>query len=539
MPIAADPVLRPLPSTSRDGLDLTVAEARAMSSELFRRTFGFAGLDDVTTVGPGFRDRSPRDCGWYVRFRPRPQNPKPKDRKIDSWELVVKSPQPQSEGGTGAGRKVYGLDAKEADAARLEALVFLARKSGRRIRATTWPVERIESLLVRDVLEAYADGYLLDPSEEEKRQKVDQTRTSYLSGVRAFQAAFPALEVGDIGDWIPRKYDLRASHRSPQTRHTDLHAAKRGVRLGLKQLGVANYDAGWKVPGIGMLPKVSWMPDQYDRLRAAADGYVFGTDGTPRMVETKDGPVPLRRSRRAIDHRGAWRRAIPFLTWTVTRHGRLATTRWLPPEVDPADGLPLPAHDRPWIEVLDHGIFYHRDGESRYEGNKRRGGNKIPKEFEAEVRAWYEADMALGREFVFHKRDGARFLHAYIGRPAFNNIVADAGLDMRRVPHHFKDLAVQMSDEAGIPREVLAAHADTTTEMLARKYGEPTREALKEHAAEKMTDAAWRGRAARKAEVTKLFEQGRARAAEATEKAQAAKTRRTRTSDAGLRVVEG
>jgi hypothetical protein len=86
---------------------------------------------------------------------------------------------------------------------------------------------------------------------------------------------------------------------------------------------------------------------------------------------------------------------------------------------------------------------------------------------------------------------------------------------MRRVPHHFKDLAVQMSDEAGIPREVLAAHADTTTGILARKYGEPGREALKEHAAERMTQSAWRARAARKTKVAKLFEEGRVRTAKA------------------------
>ena len=68
---------------------------------------------------------------------------------------------------------------------------------------------------------------------------------------------------------------------------------------------------------------------------------------------------------------------------------------------------------------------------------------------------------------------------------------------------------------------------------------EASREALKEHAAEKMTDTAWRERAARKAEVTKLFEKGRARAAKTQEKAQAEKARRARPFGARLRIVDG
>jgi hypothetical protein len=519
MPIVADPVLRPLPSTSQDGLDLTVAEARAMSPELFQRTFGFASLNDVVTVGPGFLDKSPRASEWYVRFRPAPPKPKAKDRKVDSWELVVKAQQRSSkDGGAGSDgrRKVYGLATKEAEAARLEALVFLARKSGRRIRATHWPVERIQSLLVRDVLEIYANAYLVHPSREEKRKKIDHTRRSYLSGVRAFQAAFPDLEVGDIGDWIPEKYATRAAHRSPQTHHTDQHAAKRGLKLGLKLLGVPpTYDVGWKIPEAGMLPKVKWTPEQLDRINAAAEGYAFETDGTPKTMEGPDGPVPFRRSLRIQRCREPWLRAISFLTWTVSRHGRLTKTRWVPPEVEPADGLPLPEEDRPWIEVLDDGIFYHRDGESRVDSDKRRGGNRIPRSFEPVVRAWYEADAARGVEWVFHKPNGGRYRALYLCMQVFRKIVRDAGLDVRRVPHHFKDLAVQMSDEAGIPREVLAAHADTTVKTLEKKYGEPAREALLARAAAEMTQDAWRGRAARKAEVAKLFKKGDAREAQA------------------------
>jgi hypothetical protein len=61
-------LLRTVPSTNPDGLDLTVAEARALSSELFERTFGMPGLDDVPTVGPGFLKQAPQGCGWCVRF---------------------------------------------------------------------------------------------------------------------------------------------------------------------------------------------------------------------------------------------------------------------------------------------------------------------------------------------------------------------------------------------------------------------------------------------------------------------------------------
>src|SRR6476620_12428134 len=94
MPTAHDArLLRTAPSTNPDGLDLTVAEARALSRELFVRAFGVDCLDDVPLVASGHLERAPRGCGWYVRFRPAPANPGPKDRKVDSWELIVKAPQ--------------------------------------------------------------------------------------------------------------------------------------------------------------------------------------------------------------------------------------------------------------------------------------------------------------------------------------------------------------------------------------------------------------------------------------------------------------
>lgn len=515
MPTEDEPLLpSTVKSTATDGFDsLTLEAARTMSPIEFERLFGYAGTDEVPCVHPDHLAKAPKGCQWYVRYRPAPKNPKARDRKVDSFELVVKERERELPGGgtTVDPKRVIALQAKEPDAARLEAVILLARRQGRRRRATSWPIEKIQGLLVADVLEKYAEVYLLSPSEEEQKRVANHTRRSYLSGVRAFQKAFPALEVGDIGDWIPQTYDMRASDRTLRTRTSDQHASRRGIKLGLKLLGVANYDSSWVIPDPGMLDKIAWTPDQYDRLMAAADGYVFAEDGSPVMVEGPDGPVQLRRDSRSINYRKAWRRGIPFLTYTVSRHGRLAKTRWLPPEVDPADGLPLPPNDRPWLEVLDDCILYRRDGESRVDSTKGRDGNQIPKVFEAEVRSWYEEDMACGREWVFHQRDGSRFTDWHIGKEAFRNIVADAGLDIRRVPHHLKDLSVQISDEAGMGRDILAAHADTTERTLAKKYGDPAREALLAHAADKLTQGAWRERAARKTKVTKLFADNRAK----------------------------
>ncbi|MGT2502702.1 hypothetical protein ACVOMS_21400 [Bradyrhizobium guangxiense] len=129
-------------------------------------------------------------------------------------------------------------------------------------------------------------------------------------------------------------------------------------------------------------------------------------------------------------------------------------------------------------------MLYHRDGEARHDGNKRRRGNRIPTAFEPQVRAWYEEDRAAGHEFVFHRRDGARYGGRSLGRATFKRIVEDAAVEMARVPHHFKDLFVQLADEAGMERDVAAAHADTTAKTLGRKYGEPVRTAFLDRAAE-------------------------------------------------------
>ena len=513
--------MRTAPSTTTDGLDLTVEEAREMPAEEFCRVFGLRSLDDVPLVAPGHLTRAPRPCEWYVRHRPADKDPGPKGRKTPGYELVVKVPQhaaPEAGGAMCVNPRHIGLQAKDAGGARLEALVFLARKSGRRRRATNWPIERIQGLLVRDVLEVYMKVFIRVPLEGEDKLEDAvkiKVRRTYGNSIKAFIAALPELEVGDVVDGLLEKYLAYRSNRKLSTRLRDLYTVRRSLKLGLQELGVPpTYNVHFRIPDPGMTPKAVWTVDEYDRLRAAADGYLFEPGGAPKMVPGPDGPVQMRRMDSwTWESRGAWRRAIPFLAYTASRHGRLARTRWVPPEAEPMDGKRLPKLDRPWLEVLDDGIFYHRDGEARCDSNKRRGGNMIPKEFEPTVRAWYEADLARGYEFVFHKRDGSRYSSGReLCRGTFKHIVEDAGIDPDRVPHHLKDLAVDWSDEAGVDRDTLAVHADTTAGTLNRKYGSPRRTALLERAAAEITQDAWRVRGTRKANVTKLFRKARAEA---------------------------
>jgi hypothetical protein len=507
--------MRVAPSTSPDGLDLTVEEARQMPAEEFCRLFGLGSLDDVPLVAPGHLERAPRQCEWYVRHRPAQKNPGPKGRKTPGYELVVKVPQqaaPEVGGAIAVNPKRIGLQAKDPDGARLEALVFLARKSGRRRRATNWPIERIQSLLVRDVLETCRKLSLgmvaLGDDDDPRTQK---TRETYNHEVNAFLRLMPDLEVGDVGDGLVERYFACPSDRARGSRLSDLFTVRRLLKLGLQELGVPpTYNVHFRIPQNPATQKAIWTVDEYDRLRAAADGYLFEPGGAPKMVPGPDGPVQMRR--KDLESREAWRRAIPFLAYTASRHGRLPRTRWVPPEAEPMDGKKLPKRDRPWLEVLDEGIFYHRDGEARCDSKKRRGGNLIPVEFEPTVRAWYEADLANGHEFVFHKRDGSRYVGRFLCRSTFNQIVEDAGIDPERVPHHLKDLAVDWSDTAGIHRDTLAAHADTTPRTLNSKYGNPRQTALLERAAEEITQGAWRVRGARKANVIRLFRDAHARA---------------------------
>ena len=513
MPIHDERALRTAPPTNIDGYDMTVGQALAMAPREFERTFGLGltCLADVPTVQRGvFLDRAPKGCEWYVRYCAPPENPGKRDRKEAAFDLIVKAPQraqPEAGGGIAVAPRIIRLKAKEANAARLEALVFLARKQGRVRRATDWPIGAIQALLVADVLRKYkAECLAAPPDGEEASTSAAKTRKHYGEQIDAFCKALPELEVGDVNDALVDRYVACPGGRSWRSKMTDLYTVRRALKAGLGLLGVPpTYNCHFRIPDPGMLPKTPWTPAEYDRLRAAADGWGFNPDGTPRMIAGPDGPVQMRRDDTWVrPGREAWRRGIPFKTYTVTRHGRLPLTRWVPPEVEPR-GRKLPKHDRPWIEVTDEGIYYHRDGESRHDGNKRRGGNKIPAEFEAEVRSWYEADLAEGHEWVFRKRDGSPYPRNHLGKETFKNIVKDAGIDPDRVAHQLKDLAVEWSDDSDMDRTTLAAHADTTARTLGRKYGDPRRTALKEKAARQMTQGPWRERGERKANVARLF----------------------------------
>lgn len=517
-------LLRIAPSTNPDGLDLTVAEFAAMSVELRRRTFCVDGLGDVPLVQPGrFLDRASRGLPWYVRFEAAPEKPGAKDRKTDRYVLVVKAPQfaePEAGGGVAVAPKVYVLEAKEPDAARLEALVFLARKSGRRIRLSSWPIERIESLSCRGLLERYRIKNLGPrPDGKEDANRSNKTLRTYDQAVRVFQRVFAELEIGDLkGDWISREYELR-SGRPATSRYADFKTVQMALNGQLAAEG-ADYKVKLHNSDPGRVTKEAWTVEEYDRLLKAAEGWLFEPGGAPKMVEGPDGPVRARRHG-AVAFRRAWRRAIEFLPYTASRHGRLPITRWVPPEVEPSDGLPLPRHDRPWIEVTDDLIYYHRDGDVSYDGNKGRAGNVIPAEFAPVVRGWYEEDMAAGLEFVFHRSDGQRYRGEKLGWETFKWIVEDAGIVGRRIPHHLKDLAKEWAEAARLRLEAFAEHADTSAERLSRTYGDALRTALLQEAAEGMTQERWRTDGERRAAIKDRFGRSGAASAKASRAATA------------------
>lgn len=507
--------LRIRPSTNPDGLDLTVAEFHAMSVELRRRTFDVGELGEVPLVRTGQDlDRAPRRCDWYVRFEAAPKEPGEKARRQDRFVLVVKAPQraDAGSGGAAAAAKVHVLEAKEADAARLEALVFLARASGRRIRMSSWPIERIESLSCWTLLERYRTKNLADrPDGKEDANRKRETRKTYDQAVRVFQRVFPELEIGDLkGDWLAREYELR-SGRPATSRYADLKTVQMCLNGQLAAEGAA-HEVKLNNPKVGRLNKIAWTVDEYDRLLKAAEGYVFEPGGAPKMVAGQDGPV---QQRRRAHHRVAWRRAIEFLPYTASRHGRLPLTRWVPPDVEPNDGLPLPNDDRPWIEVTAEGIFYHRDGEAEHDGNKGRKGNMIPAQLVPNVLSWLEADAARGRQFVFHRCDGQRYRGPKLGWQTFKWIVLDAGIRNRRIPHHLKDLAMEWAEAARLRLEAFAEHADTLPETLSGTYGDARRTALLQEAAERMTQDAWRANGGRRAAIAARFAANGTKASEA------------------------
>jgi hypothetical protein len=530
-----DSLLRLAPTTNVDGYDLTVAEARAMPRELFARAFDFASLDEVPVVapglsGPGIFDEAPAEADWYVWRRPPPdQAKKPrkkvcakarsKARKKAAFLLVRRIPKHERAAAGGGDRVFRTLRAKDVDAARLEVLVEGARAQNRRIHAATWPIERIVSLSARDVLEVYLVRNNLrgrsDGKESGRRKK--STRQNIVRAVETFQREFPMLRIGDLeGEWIADEYETRTGCR-PTTRYADLKSVKKGLRGGLALLGIRDHRIGFDNPDPGRVTKMPWTPWEHDCVVAAAHGLKTLPDGT--------------RIPGGSDYRGQWQRGIPFLSRTATRHGILPNVRWLPPWVEPSDGLPLAMCDRAWIEVTDGPIYFHRDGGMPYDSNKGRAGNVIPDELAPDVRAWFEADMRAGHEFVFRRKNGMRYVGRHIGWWTFRRIVADAGMSWERVPHHFKDFAKEIAEASGLRVESFAAHADTSVEVLEGTYGNAERAALLLEAAQKMSLAAWREKAAPRADIVERFRRGRAEAeARAAEEKAGAKTARPRTA---------
>lgn len=499
MPIEIEAHLPPLaPSTSMDGLDLTVEQARSMSPELFTRTFSCACLDDVPTVGPGFLPRRPPHSPWYVRFRPKPADPGKKDRKTDIWELVV----PRD---GGAAPDITTLKAKDAAGAGLEALIIIARAQGKTIRASTWPIERIEGLRCFDLLQKYLEVDLAKPKHKKEVKKQRLHRNTYSAALQAFQAAFPTLEIGDCKDRIDQLFEERTGH-APTSRYASLKTVAMALNTILERIGVADYRVEFVNPDPGPLQKSGWTPDEYDRLRAGAEGWRHHPGGAPMMIAGPHGPVQARR--KSILNRKAWSRMIPTLAYSVSRNGQIHLARWVPGWVEPAGRGFEPGEERPWLEVLPDCIVFHRDGEQRYDGNKKHGWNFVPKEFEPFVRACHAEDMAAGIEWVFHKADGERYgerLPSY----TFRNIVADAGLPEGTHAHELKDLAVQWARAACVPDATFAKHADTSQRTIERTYGPSRNVDVLESAAELITQTAWREKEERRAAQVESFAQSR------------------------------
>lgn len=527
-----DSLLALAPSEDVAGYRMTVAEARALPGQLFSRMFDYACLDDVPVVarglsGPGIFDDIPAGVEQYIWLRPPPdparrrpggkagrkaagKAPK-KARKKAAFVLVRKIPKERRAAAGGRERIFRTLRAASPDEARLEVLLEAARAKNRTIRPATWPVERIVALSARHVLEVYLvkNGLRARKDGKESVRRKKRTRENLVRAVETFREKFSDSLIGDLeGEWIADEYEIRTGCE-PTTRYADLKSVKKGLRGGLALLGVRDWRIGFDNPDPGRLEKMPWTPGEYDAILAAAHGWKTLPDGTRVPSETGG-------------YRGQWQRGIPFLTRTASRHGILPNVRWVGPWVEPDDGLPLPLPDRAWIEVTDGPIYFHRDGGMPYDGNKGRAGNIIPEEFAPEVRAWFEADMAVGRQFVFRRKNGMRYVGRHIGWWTFRRIVADSGVPWQRVPHHFKDFAKEIAEASGLRVEAFAAHADTAVEMLEGTYGDATRAALLQEAAEKHSLSAWREKDAARLAIVERFRRNRARADQAD--AEAAKT---------------
>jgi hypothetical protein len=387
------------------------------------------------------------------------------------------------------------LRARDVDGARLETLVTRARAQRRSIRASTWPVERVEALLARDVLELYLVKNRLRgrPDGKESVRRKKKSRQNIVRACETFQREFPDSQIGELkSEWVAQDYEIRTGCK-PRTRYVDLRAVKMALNGGLDLLGAALYRVAFDNPNPGRVDKRPWTPDEYDRLLAAAHGTKTLPDGTR---------VPG-----VAGYRGQWRRGIPFLTETASRHGILPNVRWVPPWEEPSDGLPLAMCDRAWIEVTPDNIYFHRDGGMPYDSNKGRAGNVIPREFQPEVRRWFEFDMSIGKEFVFRRKNGMRYVGPHIGRWTFRRIVKDAGIPWKRVAHHFKDLSKEVAQAAGMGIETFGAHADTSTKTLEGTYGDPQTAALLQDASEQMSQVRWRERAAARQDIIDRFRQ--------------------------------
>ncbi|MCA1551081.1 hypothetical protein I6F36_30060 [Bradyrhizobium sp. BRP19] len=574
-------MLPPLaPSASLDGLDLTPAEIRALPLETFARVFTLPSIDHVPVVGPGFLKRRPPGAGWWLRFRAKPrrkENPsagpkeRSRDRLSDAWQLVFKAPvyaPPEAGGGVAIKPGTITLKAKDAESARAEALIMIARGQKKTIRATTWPIERIERLNCKAMLQAYLDVDLKKPRrkkrkkgektsgrrsrapdatdvvEEEKATRAERKLWStYRAAIEAFQHAFPTLEIGDckgrVDLRIAEEFEERA-RLEPTSRYAYVRTVQMALNEILKRLGVPEtYRVRFANKDPGPLKKPNWTPAEYDRLRAAAEGWRHHPGGAPMMIPGPHGLVQARRQR--PENRDAWSFMIPCLAYSVSRNGQIHLTRWVPGSVEPRGRKFARGEERPWLEVLDDCIVFHRDGNQRYDGNKRRGWNFVPKEFEPEVRARYARDKAADIEWVFHKPDGERYGDC-LPSWTFRQIVADAGLPEGTSAHSLKDLAVAWADAAGVPRPVLAEHADTSEKTISRNYGPSRKVDLLETAAEAITQNAWRekeeSRAARAADFRAPRDEAYAEAAAAKAEARrAARRARDRARDARRRAV--
>src|SRR6201999_2889481 len=102
------------------------------------------------------------------------------------------------------------------------------------------------------------------------------------------------------------------------------------------------------------------------------------------------------------------------------------------------------------------GIIFHRDGNERYDGNKKHGPNLIPREIEPLVLEWREQDAEAGTQWVFHKQDGDRYGER-VPDWTFRRIVEDAGMPPGFTVHHLKDLFVEWGRAAGLADNTLSA----------------------------------------------------------------------------------